>query len=223
MNVSSKFLTKILLVFSVLLLLGLGIYYFFSIVPINNQLKAANQTLDQEEAYLSALTNKEEAYSEMDDEELTNFLERVPPKAFMEYWLVELENVETKSDTTIESFQFTRSELQTVLGDRNQNNEEAETDEADESTVIQQIDASLVVQASDFEELNLFLEEVENLTRMTSVLSFSFSEPNTTDSGELITLNLSVRTYYIANLASEFPDYQPEGSFQEAADKENPF
>ncbi|MCZ0702404.1 Tfp pilus assembly protein PilO [Natronobacillus azotifigens] len=215
MNLNGKLINQLLIVFAVITLLGLGIFYFFYLLPTSRDLSTANDQLVNEEEYLAVL-QENKASADVDDGQLLEYLERIPPKPFMEYWLVELEEIQERSETNIDSFNFSRSELEYSL---TENDEDAE----DNSSALQQIDATLSVEADSYEQLYSFLEELENLNRITTVSSFSFSEPSITDSGTSIMLDINISTYYMNEFANQFPNYELDGSFVSPEERSNPF
>lgn len=112
------------------------------------------------------------------------------------------------------------------------------TEDLEDSTIIlgdneevNQVTASLSVQAETYEQLFQFLHELEQLDRLTEIYGLSFTAPSESDmlldeeeseSPELLTFEVNVSTYYIDDLVDTFGDYETARPFIQPELKETP-
>ncbi|MBU9721909.1 MULTISPECIES: hypothetical protein [Bacillaceae] len=235
MNLDRKIVNYMLIGFVFILFLFIIGAYFMKVSPLQDDVKQARATLEMEEQLLAILEQQNQVVEE-EQIEFSTYLKRIPGDLFLEHWLVQMEGIESSSDTNITSYSFSAGSYQLTFPTENEETEgEAEGVEDDvpsmENNVpaevnesINQVTASLTVTADSFEKLHSFLEEVEELERMTQVNAVSFSEPTDDEGVESFTMNASVSIFYLPDLLDDITEYDIDNSiFQRPSGKTNPF
>ncbi|MBU9711019.1 type 4a pilus biogenesis protein PilO [Evansella tamaricis] len=228
MNMDKKRLQQISFGFVILILLFLVGAYFIFFSPLQQSVNVAKSTLQTEEQLLQILQQNDQQSDELEEDgEFKEFIQKVPAKPYIEHWLVQLEQIESSSRSTIESYSFSKGEL--VLSNQESEDETTMDDQEGEeglntmTNIVHEVNASLVVTANSYERLYDFLNAVEKLNRITKVSAFSITEPTEEEESNNFTMNVNISTFYLPHLLQDYPDYDYDTLFLEPGRKTNPF
>lgn len=211
-----------------IILLIFGALYYFLVVPLKKDVEAAKSQLQIEEELLRILEENREVKEDNDDQFADN-LERLPGDSYLEYYLMQLEEVASAAGVKIIDYSFSLSGATSVnSGEKeategNDKDKDGASEKSNQSGTVQQVNTSISVMTSTYEKLFRFLEELEQLKRITYVSSFSISDPGELEEGEEFTISFSLRSFYLPGIVDGEEVPEPNGNFVGPSGKEYPF
>lgn len=216
---------KVALFFIIILFLLLGLLYVYVLLPVKNEAEQKENSFRQLES--EVLTLQAELNQKEDpDSENAFFLEKTLPRSRkVDELILDLQQIETVSNSRIESIDFTNydgsfSDLdlpETIEEndeqgtDETTSSENASADETANATVtypntlpenVKYITLQLSVTSPDFDHFFTFLEEVEKLERVVNVDQLTFSQPGEQEllsdepDAEFIRTDIQLTTFY---------------------------
>lgn len=218
-----RFSKRQLFVF-VLLLIVLGAafsgLYFYMLYPRYQQIEELNNRVANEKKILAATRAEIAKQKSGLPESVVELQKKIPVKPLTEQLLLDLEKAEVVSDSTISSMAF--------------NEEENETAEPQEKTKqsssappdgLKKVTVQLTVQSPSYYQLERFLQTLENLNRIVSIESLSFtgnSELTSVDTEvNPLTYSVTVSAFYYPKLA-KLQNMLPQIDVPPPSKKRNP-
>ncbi|TKD70293.1 hypothetical protein [Pseudalkalibacillus hwajinpoensis] len=232
-------------------ILGLVLFYMFSVLPQKQEVERLEAQVSQNEDVIRVLEEKEnnkqaESYD-------TNALQRmVPVKPLVDQFILDLNQAELVSRSKIQQLDFVdevlnpdqyaeESTSEETSEDGQENPPDEETEETNEEapeappteTVpglpegIQSVNVSMAMASDNYPSLRTFLKSIEGLPRMAMVSGLSFTgkpEAVSLDEGEEtneLLYTADVSTFYIPSL-TDLAEQTPSIDYPEPAGKENP-
>ncbi|PDM41493.1 pilus assembly protein PilO [Parageobacillus yumthangensis] len=218
-----RFSKRQLFVFVLMLtVLGAAIIglYFYLLYPRYQQIEELNNTVASEKKILAATRAEIAKQKSGLPESVVELQKKIPVKPLTEQLLLDLEKAEVVSDSTISSMAF--------------NEEENETAEPQEKTKqsssappdgLKKVTVQLTVQSPSYYQLERFLQTLENLNRIVSVESLSFTgNPELTSVATEVnplTYSVTVSAFYYPKLA-KLQNMLPQIDVPPPSKKRNP-
>ncbi|GAE28597.1 hypothetical protein JCM9140_4846 [Halalkalibacter wakoensis JCM 9140] len=235
---------RLLISFLVALTLAIPfLLYFMFIKPLQDDLARVQDRLETEEQLLSIVErNIAELENQVTNLSSADLQKKVPVAPLVDQFLLDLERSEILSESLILNYQFSSStfsglgiesargsleeELENGIVIREQSAEaEPESDTFEIEEGIEKVTAQMTVISPSYEEMKSFLEEIESLTRVTTINRLSFSGnqevrllDQTVDDLQYV---VEVSTYYLPQL-QELLDEVPTQSYPRPGNKANP-
>ncbi|WP_223702927.1 pilus assembly protein PilO [Sutcliffiella deserti] len=219
------------------LVVGIVLFYYLSYAPQQAKIDQKRQEINIEEQLIQVLDQQLASESA----NLVNTMElqrKIPVTAYIEQLILELEKAEVLSNSQIINMtfgdaDFTPSttldeyiESNTTLTDEEMEEQEQEQQDAYLPEGLKRVTVNLSVQSNDYEDLTLFLESLESLTRVIQIESVAFTgQPELTSvTQNFDPLNYSVQlsAFYHPELTDLIEDLPPI-SVPEPSNKTNPF
>ncbi|WP_078379525.1 hypothetical protein [Sutcliffiella halmapala] len=215
------------------LVIGIILFYYASYVPKQTLLSQKEQEIQVEEQLIKMLEQQQASAGSG----LGNTIElqrKIPVTPYVEQLLLELEKAEVVSNSRITNMTFGESDFTptTTLDeyiDSHTINAEEEKQEQEAAYLpegLKKVTVSLTVESENYEELTLFLEGLESLTRITQIESVAFTGmpelTSITQEIESLTYTVQVSAFYHPELSDLIEDLPPI-SVPEPSNKTNPF
>ncbi|TXK89663.1 type 4a pilus biogenesis protein PilO, partial [Parageobacillus sp. SY1] len=194
--------------------------YFYLLYPRYQQIEELNNTVASEKKILAATRAEIAKQKSGLPESVVELQKKIPVKPLTEQLLLDLEKAEVVSDSTISSMAF--------------NEEENETAEPQEKTKqsssappdgLKKVTVQLTVQSPSYYQLERFLQTLENLNRIVSVESLSFTgNPELTSVATEVnplTYSVTVSAFYYPKLA-KLQNMLPQIDVPPPSKKRNP-
>lgn len=226
---------KILLFGSIVLLLIFIFLYFNFLQPLRADVQSKGKQLKTNEKLYSSVLNQKTDVKETVVENTLYLQKRLPVKALVDQFILDLQKAETMSNSLILQMVFgseNKEEEENVLDNIKQGFSVIQGEENSESkenvalpTGIEKITVNLLIKSPSYFELEKFLETVENLERIVTVESINFSgNPEVTTLGQKktdINYQVSLSLYYMPDL-EDLQDELPKFESGKPANKRNP-
>lgn len=219
----ARFSRRQLLVFVLMLtVLGAAIIglYFYLLYPRYQEIEELNNRVANEKKILAATRAEIAKQKSGLPESVVELQKKIPVKPLTEQLLLDLEKAEVVSDSTISSMAF--------------NEEENETAEPQEKTKqsssappdgLKKVTVQLTVQSPSYYQLERFLQTLENLNRIVSVESLSFTgNPELTSVATEVnplTYSVTVSAFYYPKL-EKLQNMLPQIDVPPPSKKRNP-
>lgn len=194
------------------------------ILPLNNQYTFEQQQLFLESEILKAVQSEKINEQEKVIYNLNELQSRVPIEPNLDQLLLSLSKAETISNTLILNMNLTEDFISSeyLMNDDNEAQETKQNNNAD----IKKITISIQAQSPSYDNMILFLKEIEDLKRLTKIDSFSFKGPRekVLASQEIqneLLYSLTISTYYVPSLKGAFK-HLPTEKIGEPGNKKNP-
>lgn len=218
-----RFSKRQLLVFVLMLtVLGATIIglYFYLLYPRYQQMEELNRTVASEKKMLAA-TKAEIAKQQSGlPESVVELQKRVPVKPLTEQLLLDFKKAEVVSDSIISSMNFQEGE--NVTANPQEKSEQSPSAPPDG---LKKVTAQLTVQSPSYYQLERFLQTLENLDRIVSIESLSFTgNPELTSvDAEVnpLTYSVTVSAFYYPKLA-KLQNMLPQIDVPPPSKKRNP-
>ncbi|WP_394137534.1 LysM peptidoglycan-binding domain-containing protein [Cytobacillus oceanisediminis] len=230
----------------VLLILGLGYYYWFHLIPLKDRVEGLTQSIKSEEVQISQL-EKDPKSTGNELANQTAFLQQMLPVApILDQFILDLEKAEISSGSLITSFSF--NENQSVA--QNETLSESDYKQSEELSVdlnfqndntkdeiaseprkfffpegIERLTVSMIVEAPSYIELEAFIKAIEDLQRLTQIDSLAFTgNREVREAGKTVNkliYSVTVSAFYYPTL-EELKDQLPKYELPSPANKTNP-
>ncbi len=232
-------------------LLGIVLFYMFSVLPQKQEVERLESQVSQNEQLISVLEEKKN--SKQDETYDTNALQqKVPVKPLVDQFILDLNQAELVSKSSIQQLDFVDEVLNpeqyaeiSSEDKADQTGKESDVpEESSEETTkeaqteggealpglpegIQSVNVSMAMISDNYPSLRSFLKSIERLPRMAMISGLSFTGKNeavSLDDGEgknELVYTANVSTFYIPSL-TDLQDQAPSIEYPEPADKENP-
>jgi type IV pilus assembly protein PilO len=223
-----------------LILSVIGFSYFLFIYPLKNTVEQKETELKNQQQLLAVMESRDIQSTDQLVESSVQLQKQIPVKPMLEQFIIDLEMAETFSNSQITSISFsdegvTGTEDPSVTqttppadGTDNAGNPE-QSSSTPKPAGIKEIKLDLSIETESYFDLEEFIDTIENIDRIVSVKSISFSGPPevTSIGGETgakvakTTFSLSVSIYYypgLEDLEAELPEMETEAP----ANKRNP-
>ncbi|MBP3949649.1 hypothetical protein [Bacillus suaedae] len=236
---------RLLIAFITLLLIAIPFFLYYTYVkPLKLELDRSTQQLETEEQLLasveSELAKRETQITTLNS---TGLQKQVPVAPLLDQFLLDLERSEILSESLILNYQFSMSsfeglesdEAATLEEEMDTRMEEQQTDVTDSDAVnegevptpegIEKITSQMTVVSPSYDEMMVFLKEIEKLQRITTVNQLTFSgnqEVRLLDQTvDDLQYTIEVSTYYLPGL-SELQEDLPTHDHEDPSNKSNP-
>lgn len=225
--------TIILSIIVALLVSAIVLFYYVSYTPKQMLLDQKNQEIQIEEQLIQVLQQQGTT-----DTSVTNTIElqrKIPVAPYVEQLMLELEKAEVVSNSRISNMTFgdapfaattTLDEYVNSTTNQSTEEEQSEQEAAYLPEGLKKVTVTLSVQSDDYEDLTLFLKELESLTRVTQIESVSFTgRPEITSITQEITpisYSVQLSAFYHPELVDLLNDLPPI-HVPEPSNKTNPF
>ncbi|MBU8905044.1 hypothetical protein [Desertibacillus haloalkaliphilus] len=205
----SKLLVSLAFLFSLL-----ALFYYFFLLPLEHEKSEFEQLITAEERQIAALRSEIERGGAT-DANLTQLERQMPLDREVDGYLLSLSEVETVSNSRIESISFNQYDGaldESVVNYRNEEREQEQAEAGEEPGPeltppegVYVLGLSLQVVSPDYDHFLSFLEELETRERLTSILQVNFTQPNeqqllfAENPSEVIAFSVNIETYYYPN------------------------
>ncbi|WP_270179454.1 hypothetical protein [Alkalihalobacillus sp. CinArs1] len=217
-----------------ILVLGVTMFYFYSVAPKKQEVNRLERQVEQNEELIELLQAKEE--QKVDAFDTTLLQRKVPVKPLVDQFILDLNRAELVSKSSIHQLDFVDDVLNTE-----EFSEEDEEEAAEESTEendipeepavalpegIQAVDVSMEMTSDNYPSLRKFLLSIEELPRMALISGLTFSGRSESilpaDEENLdVAYIANVATFYIPTL-TDLAEQTPSIDYPEPSDKDNP-
>lgn len=228
----ARFSRRQLLIFVLMLtVLGAAIIglYFYLLYPRYQEIEELNNRVANEKKILAATRAEIAKQKSGLPESVVELQKKIPVKPLTEQLLLDLEKAEVVSDSAISSMTFNEEEDATTEPE-----EENATAEPQEKTKqsssappdgLKKVTVQLTVQSPSYYQLERFLQTLENLNRIVSVESLSFTgNPELTSVATEVnplTYSVTVSAFYYPKL-TELQNKLPQIDVPPPSKKRNP-
>uniref|UniRef100_C5D5I1 Pilus assembly protein PilO n=1 Tax=Geobacillus sp. (strain WCH70) TaxID=471223 RepID=C5D5I1_GEOSW len=213
----------------VLLLIVLGAafsgLYFYMLYPRYQQIEELSNTIASEKKILAA-TRAEIAKQKSNlPESVVELQKKIPVKPLTEQLLLDLEKAEVVSDSTISSMTFNEEENATGEQQKTDASSKPEQSSSELPDGLKKVTVQLTVQSPSYYQLERFLQTLENLNRIVSIESLSFTgNPELTSVDTEVnplTYSVTVSAFYYPKLA-KLQNMLPQIDVPPPSKKRNP-
>lgn len=196
---------NIVIITGVIFIIIIVALYFFLVAPLKKDLERAKAQLQTENELLQILEQNVEVEGE-EEAHFVDAVERLPNESFIEYYIMQLEDIATKTGVEITDYSFSLQEGMGGNGGAAAANdaENDETEQNSSTSSVEELITNISIKANSYRSLFSFLEELEELRRVTYISSFTMNEPTGDEGGELHS-DLLLRTFYLPNLDEDHP------------------
>jgi type IV pilus assembly protein PilO len=225
---------KILFFVIILIPLVFSLLYFNYLRPKISVLKTKEQQLASNQQLYNAVLEQKNDLQEIIEENTEFLQERLPVQPLIDQFILDLEKAELLSNSIILQIGFggesqtgegTNSPEDSVTDEFEVNNDSVNTDpQTGEtlSTPVSTIPVSLTVESPTYFDLEQFLHTLENLERIVTVESISFSGQSEQQvSSAPINYQVSLSLYYMPGL-DDLQNELPKIETGDPANKKNP-
>jgi type IV pilus assembly protein PilO len=212
--------------------------YLLFIYPQKNTVKQKELELKNQQQLLAVIESRDIQSTDELAESSVQLQKHIPVKPMQEQFIIDLEMAETLSNSQVTSMSFTDegadgtedpSVIQTTPSAEGTGSGENQIPSLPKPSGIKEISVDLVIESESYFDLEKFIYTLENLDRIVSVKSISFTGPpevtsigaGTGAEGAKTTFSLSVSIYYypgLEDLEAELPEMETEAP----ANKRNP-
>jgi type IV pilus assembly protein PilO len=231
----SKNEKKIMLFVVVIVILLMTLVYFNYVSPLRADVQAKEQRLSANKQLYATILEQKSQLQDSIEEDTELLQKRLPVQPLIDHFILELEKAELLSNSLVSQMSFSGTSgggeqtMEEIIEERSQpigENNGTESSQPVElqplSTPVSKIPVSLSVQSPTYYDLEKFLDTLENLDRIVTVESVSFSgQPEGGSAAENFNYQVSLSLYYLpalADLQSELPKLETG----EPANKSNP-
>ncbi len=250
MNISFSKQQKLLLLFVILLMISFALFLqFFLLQPAKAELTSKQKTLQSEQRLGQIVAQKNAASNQTENVDTHDLQLKLPVKPLQAQFILDLQKVETMSNSEIKSMNFTNDQQAALQGgqtnpfagmNQQQNTSTGTTTNGASSqgtapgkqqvlatapTGLEKLTVRLMVESPSYQDFEKFIENLEDLKRLTIVESIQYNGPN-----EATTINqnsnpfaysLIVSAFYMINLTDLEKDL-PKIDTPESAGKNDP-
>ncbi|QPA30234.1 pilus assembly protein PilO [Thermaerobacillus caldiproteolyticus] len=200
-----------------------AVLYVYTLKPLYNRMDELSATVDSEKQLLAATKAQVSQQQTQNTESVVELEKKVPVKPLVEQLLLDLEKAEVISDSFISNMTFNEeaeinsSEQSSTTNETNDQKETKSSTSSSESSLslpsgLKKISVQLTVQSPSYYQLERFLQTLEELPRIVSVESLSFTgNPELTSIDtevKPLTYSLTISAFYhpgLAHLQNELP------------------
>jgi type IV pilus assembly protein PilO len=212
---------------------------FFIINPLKSDLKIKSKTLETEQNLLNAIKNTENENSKDRKVNTKELQKKLPVNPLQDQFILDLEQVETVSNSQIKSMDFSNQEQQETqsdqinngVGNTVQQNSET-TNETEKQNLnnqlpsgVKKLTVKLTVESPGYEEFEQFIDSLEKLKRIIVVEAIEYSDGTEQISLEKMdkpfSYDLTVSTFYMPEL-KDLKGQGPKTETPNPAEKQNP-
>jgi type IV pilus assembly protein PilO len=225
---TARFSKRQLFVF-VLLLIALGAafssLYFYMLYPRYQQIEELTNTVASEKKILAATKAEIAKQKSSLPESVVELQKKIPVKPLTEQLLLDLEKAEVVSDSTISSMTF--NEEENATGEPQETDASSKTEQSSSRLPdgLKKVTVQLTVQSPSYYQLERFLQTLENLNRIVSIESLSFTgNPELTSVDTEVnplTYSVTVSAFYYPKLA-KLQNMLPQIDVPPPSKKRNP-
>lgn len=230
----------------VLLVLIIGYYYWFRLLPLKERVEGLTQSIKSEELQVSQLEKEPKSTGEALTDQTAFLQQKLPVAPLLDQFILDLEKAEISSGSLITSFTFNEkqsvSQNEAVSESENKLAEELSADLSfqkdytkDESASeprkfffpegIERLTVSMIVEAHSYFELEAFIKAIEDLQRVTKIDSLAFTgNREVREAGKTVNkliYSVTVSAFYYPAL-EELKDQLPKYELPSPANKTNP-
>lgn len=244
----SKRDTLIVVLSTLLFVLLIIIAQFYFLTPLKSDLKLKQQELNSEQKLLEVVSQKKVDNAKITTEDTMELQKKVPVEPLQGQLILELEKVETLSNSQIKSMSFTKdvgantgadqTNTQIANGQQstaaNQNTANQSTASKDTATqqaasaqtiALKKLTVSLTVESPSYEEFEKFIETLESLKRIVVVEAITYSGGQEITSlgqeDQPLSYSLTISAFYMPSL-EDLQAQLPKMDATAPAGKENP-
>lgn len=233
----SKKEKKVLLFGTVLILLLLLLLYLNFIQPLLSEVQSKTKQLESNQQLYQSILSQKTVEEDTVVENSQYLQKRLPVQPLTNQFILDLEKAETISNSLIlqMNFESGKTEENTTAGDVSLTEQpegatsQASTPEGESPiplpTGIEKLKVNLVIQSKSYFGLETFLETIENLDRIVTIESISFSgNPEITSleqANQTLTYQVSLSLYYMPGLG-DLQNELPKVDSGEPGNKSNP-
>ncbi len=223
-----RFSKRQLFVFVLMLtVLGAAIIglYFYLLYPRYQQIEELNNTVASEKKILAATRAEIAKQKSSLPESVVELQKKIPVKPLTEQLLLDLEKAEVVSDSTISSMTF--NEEENATGEQQKTDASSKTEQSSSRLPdgLKKVTVQLTVQSPSYYQLERFLQTLENLNRIVSIESLSFTgNPELTSVDTEVnplTYSVTVSAFYYPKLA-KLQNMLPQIDVPPPSKKRNP-
>ncbi|PUF89962.1 MULTISPECIES: pilus assembly protein PilO [unclassified Geobacillus] len=223
-----RFSKRQLFVFVLMLtVLGAAIIglYFYMLYPRYQQIEELNNTVASEKKILAATRAEIAKQKSSLPESVVELQKKIPVKPLTEQLLLDLEKAEVVSDSTISSMTF--NEEENATGEQQKTDASSKTEQSSSRLPdgLKKVTVQLTVQSPSYYQLERFLQTLENLNRIVSIESLSFTgNPELTSVDTEVnplTYSVTVSAFYYPKLA-KLQNMLPQIDVPPPSKKRNP-
>lgn len=187
--------------------------------PIKEQVTFLENELQFEREVLHILEKKENLLDDMELDESNQLRDIIPPQRALEPFLLQLQKIETLSQVHIKQMSFQEQNVPQVSTGSIENETSENITDIPEN--LNKITTQMVVEAHTYTQLKQFVEQLENMTRLTTIDKLQFQLP--LSEGMLqspFIVNIDISIYFIPTYD---PDVQQLENLPSPANKPHPF
>lgn len=213
----------------VLLLIVLGAafsgLYFYMLYPRYQQIEELNNTVASEKKILAATRAEIAKQKSSLPESVVELQKKIPVKPLTEQLLLDFKKAEVVSDSTISNMTFSEDENVTAKPQEKDASSKPEQSSSELPDGLKKVTVQLTVQSPSFYQLERFLQTLENLNRIVSIESLSFTgNPELTSVDTEVnplTYSVTVSAFYYPKLA-KLQNMLPQIDVPPPSKKRNP-
>ena len=204
------------------LILTFFLSYFYLLSPKYQKVNQLENELNTNQTLATTLENQLSQESEKIILSTTELQKRVPVDPLLEQFILDIEKAEVISNSFISSMSFSEGDF----GEENNNQEETSEEIVQQApSGLKKLTVNLSVESPSYENMEKFLQTIENLKRITQIDSLSFTGEQEITSFEEglgeINYSVTLSTFYQSKL-KELRDEVPPFDKVKPSEKENP-
>jgi type IV pilus assembly protein PilO len=199
--------------------------YFYMLYPRYQQIEELNNTVASEKKILAATKAEIAKQKSSLPESVVELQKKIPVKPLTEQLLLDLEKAEVVSDSMISSMTFQEDENVTAEPQEKEASSKTEQSSSLLPDGLKKVTVQLTVQSPSYYQLERFLQTLENLNRIVSIESLSFTgNPELTSVDTKVnplTYSVTVSAFYYPKLA-KLQNMLPQIDVPPPSKKRNP-
>jgi type IV pilus assembly protein PilO len=227
-----------------LFLVTVGYSWWFIIQPLHKDIDQLEVKLTKVKAEEQKNKIKIEEFTGLNEKEVYQLQQELPPEKYLENFILDLEEVQTKSASVVKSMTFGEKEevtsgmtiqdyiddslensVEQALGENSSEVVEEEVKQPDTPEGLESVRINLSVESPSYFELYSFLGEIEKLDRIVSVDNISFANSlvsnGTINNDVTLISNITIHIYYFVKM-NTIQDLYPEIDKPSPSNKFNP-
>ncbi|MET3697385.1 type IV pilus assembly protein PilO [Bacillus oleivorans] len=174
-----KFIRVILFTFFIFGLLLISGYQFV-VLPLQASIETLEQQIKEETDLFQSVSEGDQQEVNDDKLRINELQKQLPPQPLVDQLILDLEKAELASDSLILNITFGDSSVEESPSDTETNVSEEEQDQTVPQSPaipsdVEKVTISMSVQSPTYEDLEEFLEELENMKRIIQIENLTFS------------------------------------------------